>query len=183
MPYQNRRSAYTNFILIFVVIKIGLNVLAMSHFGFHRDELLHLALGGHLDWGYKEVPPFIALLAKITTAVFGNSVFAARIFTTLCAGAIVWLVGLITVEFGGKMFAITLACLSIIFAPAFVATEYLFQPVVFDQLWWVLCVWLIIRYINYHSVKYIYLFGAVVGIGLLTKYTMGFFAIALVGGL
>jgi len=183
MPYQNRRLAYTNFILIFIVIKIGLNLLAMSHFGFHRDELLHLALGDHLDWGYKEVPPFIALLAKITTAVFGTSVFAARIFTTLCAGAIVWLVGLITVELGGKMFAITLACLSIIFAPAFVASDYLFQPVVFDQLWWVLCVWLIARYINYHSVKYIYLFGIVVGIGLLTKYTMGFFAIALIGGL
>jgi len=180
MPYQNRRSTYTNFILLFVFIKIGLNLLAISHFGFHRDELLHLALGDHLDWGYKEVPPFIALLAKITTTLFGSSVFAARIFTTLAAGAIVWLVGSITVELGGKMFAITLACLSIIFAPAFVASDYLFQPVIFDQLWWVLCVWLIIRYINYHSVKYIYLLGVVIGIGLLTKYTMGFFAIALI---
>src|SRR5476651_1167343 len=183
MPYQNRRPAYTNFILLFVAIKIGLNLLAISHFGFHRDELLHLALGDHLAWGYKEVPPFIALLAKITTTVFGPSVFAARIFTTLAAGALVWLVGSITVELGGKMFAITLACLSIIFAPAFVASDYLFQPVIFDQLWWVLCVWLIIRYINYHSVKYIYLLGVVIGIGLLTKYTMGFFAIALIGGL
>lgn len=183
MPYQNRRSAYTNLILLFVILKIGLNLIAISHFGFHRDELLHLALGDHLAWGYKEVPPFIALLAKITTTVFGTSVFAARIFTTICAGAIVWLVGSITVELGGKMFAITLACLSIIFAPAFVASDYLFQPVVFDQLWWVLCVWLLIRYINYHAVKYIYLLGIVIGIGLLTKYTMGFFAIALLLGL
>jgi len=183
MPYQNRRSAYTNFILLFVVIKIGLNLVAISHFGFHRDELLHLALGDHLAWGYKEVPPFIALLAKITTTLFGNSVFAARIFTTIGAGAIVWLVGSITVELGGKMFAITLACLSFIFAPAFVASDYLFQPVIFDQLWWVLCVWLVIRYINYHSVKYIYILGIVIGVGLLTKYTMGFFAVALLLGL
>jgi len=183
MPYQNRRSTYNNFILIFVVLKIGLNLLAISHFGFHRDELLHLALGDHLDWGFKEVPPFIAVIARISTTVFGTSVAASRIFATICGGAIVWLVGLITVEFGGKMFAITLACLSIIFAPAFVASDYLFQPVVFDQLWWVLSVWLIIRYINYHSVKYIYFFGIVVGIGLLTKYTMGFFAIALFLGL
>jgi hypothetical protein len=183
MPYQNRRSTYTNFILIFVCLKIALNLLAISHFGFHRDELLHLALGDHLDWGFKEVPPFIALMAKISTAIFGNSVAACRIFATIGGGAIVWLVGLITVEFGGKMFAIALACLSIIFAPAFVASDYLFQPVVFDQLWWVLCVWLIIRYINYHSVKYIYLFGLVIGIGLLTKYTMGFFALALLFGL
>lgn len=183
MPYQNRRSTYTNFILLFVFIKIGLNLLAISHFGFHRDELLHLALGDHLGWGYKEVPPFIALVAKVQTWLFGTSVFAARIFTTICAGAIVWLVGLITVELGGKMFAITLACLSFIFAPAFLASDYLFQPVVFDQLWWVLCVWLIARYINYHSVKYIYCLGVIIGIGLLTKYTMGFFAVALIIGL
>ncbi|HEY0246380.1 MAG TPA: glycosyltransferase family 39 protein [Mucilaginibacter sp.] len=183
MSYQNRRSTYTNFILLFVILKIGLNLLAIAHFGFHRDELLHLALGDHLDLGYKEVPPFIALLAKITTSVFGGSVFASRIFTTLCGGAIVWLVGLITVELGGKMFAITLACLSIIFAPAFVASDYLFQPVVFDQLWWTLAVWLLMRYINYRSVKYLYLLGAIIGIGLLTKYTMGFFTLALLVGL
>ncbi|MDB5032434.1 glycosyltransferase family 39 protein [Mucilaginibacter sp.] len=183
MPYQNRRSTYTTFILVFVIIKVVLNLFAISHFGFQRDELLHLALGDHLDWGYKEVPPFIAVLAKVTTVVFGSSVFAARIFSTICAGLIVWLVGLVTVELGGKMFAITLACLSFIFAPAFVASDYLFQPVVFDQLWWILAVWLIIKYINHHSVKYLYILGAVIGIGLLTKYTMGFFAIALILGL
>jgi hypothetical protein len=158
-------------------------MLAMSHFGFHRDELLHLALGDHLDWGYKEVPPFIALLARITTTVFGDSVFAARIFSTLFSGLIIWFTGQIVVELGGKKFAISLACLALIFAPAFAASGYLFQPVVFDQLWWVLAVYLLARYINTSSPKYIYLLGAVIGIGLLTKYTMAFFAIALILGL
>ncbi|MDB5111040.1 MAG: hypothetical protein JWR67_2154, partial [Mucilaginibacter sp.] len=183
MPYNNHRPAYKKFILLFVTLKIGLNLLAISHFGFHRDELLHLALGDHLDWGYKEVPPFIAFLARVSTSVFGMSIAACRIFPILASGAIVWLVGLITVELGGKMFAITLACLSFIFAPAFVASDYLFQPVIFDQLWWVLCVWLIMRYINYYDVKYLYLLGLVIGIGLLTKYTMGFFVLALIIGL
>src|SRR5580693_3473238 len=100
MLYKNRRSIYLSFILIFVFIKIGLNLLAISHFGFHRDEFLHLVLADHLDWGYKEVPPFIALLAKISLTVFGNSVFAARIFPTICSGLIVFFTGLITVELG-----------------------------------------------------------------------------------
>jgi hypothetical protein len=162
---------------------MGLNLLAISHFGFHRDELLHLALGDHLDWGYKEVPPFIALLAKITSTVFGDSVFAARIFSTLFSGLIIWFTGQIVVELGGRKFAITLTCLALIFSPAFAASGYLFQPVVFDQLWWVLTVYLLTRYINNSSPKYIYLLGAVIGIGLLTKYTMAFFAIALILGL
>lgn len=183
MPYQNRRSSYSIFILIFVAIKVGLNLLAISHFGFHRDELLHLVLGDHLDWGYKEVPPFIALLAKATFVLFGDSVFAARIFPTIAAGLIIWFTGLITVEFGGRRFAIALACLALIVSPAFAASDYLFQPVVFDQLWWVMAVWLLVKYCNTSAIKYLYFLGLVIGFGMLTKYTMAFFTFALVVGL
>jgi len=183
MPYKNRRSTYSSFILIFVLIKIGLNLLAIAHFGFHRDEFLHLVLADHLDWGYKEVPPFIALLAKITITIFGNSVFAARIFPTIAGGLIVWLTGQITVELGGKRFAIALACLALIFSPAFEASDYLFQPVVFDQLWWVLAVWLLAKYSNTCSVKYLYFLGLVVGAGMLTKYSMAFFTFSLLFGI
>lgn len=181
--YQNRRSTYTGFILLFVVLKVILNLFAISHFGFQRDELLHLALGDHLAWGYKEVPPFIAVLGRINTSVLGGSVFATRIFSTIAAGLIIWFTGLITVELGGRKFAITLACLALICSPAFLASDYLFQPVVFDQLWWVLAVYLAVKYINTSSIKYLYFIGVVTGIGLLTKYTMGFFALALVIGL
>lgn len=181
--YQNRRSTYTGFILLFVALKVILNLFALAHFGFQRDELLHLALGDHLAWGYKEVPPFIAVLGRINTSILGGSVFATRIFSTIAAGLIIWLTGLITVELGGRKFAITLACLALICSPAFLASDYLFQPVVFDQLWWVLAVYLAVKYINTSSIKYLYLIGVVTGIGLLTKYTMGFFALALVIGL
>src|ERR1035437_2660120 len=117
MPYKNNKSTYSSYILVFVFIKVSLNLLAIAHFGFHRDEFLHLVLADHLDWGYKEEPPFIALLAKVTISVFGNSVFAARIFPTICSGLIIWFTGLITVELGGKKFAIALACLALIFSP------------------------------------------------------------------
>ena len=181
--YQNRRSTYAGFILVFVAIKVVLNLFAMPHFGFQRDELLHLALGDHLAWGYKEVPPVIAVIAKLSSTLFGDSVFATRIFCTLFAGIIVWFTGLITVELGGRKFAIALACLGIILAPAFVASEYLLQPVIFDQFWWVLTVYLMVKYINTSSIKYLYIIGITIGFGLLTKYTMGFFAIALIIGL
>ncbi|HEY9003047.1 MAG TPA: glycosyltransferase family 39 protein [Mucilaginibacter sp.] len=181
--YKNNRSKYSYFLLIFVAIKVGLNLLAISRFGFQRDELLHLTLGDHLDWGFKEVPPFIAVLAKITTTVFGDSVFAARIFSTIFSGLIIWFTGQIVIELGGKKFAITLACLALIFSPAFAASGYLFQPVVFDQLWWVLAVYLLIRYMNTSLPVYMYLLGVIIGVGLLTKYTMAFFAIALIVGL
>ncbi|TSD66181.1 glycosyltransferase family 39 protein [Inquilinus sp. KBS0705] len=183
MSYKNRRSSYSTFILIFVVLKVALNLFAISNFGFHRDEFLHLVLADHLDWGYKEVPPFIALLAKITITLFGNSVFAARIFTTLASGIIIWLTGQITAELGGRRFAITVACLAMILSPAFAASGYLFQPVVFDQLWWVLTVWLFVKYLNTASVQYLYWLGVAVGLGMLTKYSMAFFTFSLIIGI
>ncbi|MBS1530218.1 MAG: glycosyltransferase family 39 protein, partial [Bacteroidetes bacterium] len=180
---QNNTASNSRFILIFVAIKIALNLLAMPHFGFQRDELLHLALGDHLGWGFKEVPPFIALLAKISTTVFGDSVFATRIFSTIFSGILVWLTGRVVVEFGGSKFAIAVACMALLFSPAFMASGYLFQPVIFDQVWWVLTAYLVIRYINTNSPKYIYMLGVVIGVGLLTKYTMAFFAFAVIIGL
>lgn len=172
-------SNYSSFILLFVAFKVGLNLLAINHFGFQRDELLHLALGDHLDWGFKEVPPFIAFLAKISTTIFGDSVFATRIFSTIFGGLIVWITGKLVVEFGGGRFAIALACLALIFSPAFAASDYLFQPVVFDQFWWLLSAYLVAKYINAPKPNYLYLLGIVIGVGLLTKYTMAFFAGAL----
>ena len=180
---QHQKSGYFGFILIFVLVKIGLNLTAISKFGFQRDELLHFALAGHLDWGYIEVPPVIALLGKISLVIFGDSVFAARIFPTLCSGLIILLSGLTAVELGGKKLAVALTCLALIFSPAFAASDYLFEPVVFDQLWWVLSVWLLIKYCNTLSVKYLYFLGVAIGFGLLTKYTMGFFAAALALGI
>lgn len=71
---MKKLNQYYVLIFLFVLIKIALNLFAAPHFGYHRDELLHLALADHLDWGYKEVPPFIALLAKISLTIFGDTV-------------------------------------------------------------------------------------------------------------
>ncbi|NCD69876.1 ArnT family glycosyltransferase [Mucilaginibacter agri] len=183
MPYRNRKPTYGNFILIFVGIKILFNLLAISHFGFHRDELLHLALGDHLAWGYKEVPPFIAFLAAIVNHIFGSSLAAARIFPTLFAAGMVWFTGKLVVGFGGRRLAITIACLTLIFSPAFAASDYLFQPVIFDQFWWLLTVCLLVKYLNTQNANYMYLLGVAAGLGILNKYTMLFFVVALVIGL
>jgi hypothetical protein len=166
-----------------VALKALLLLLAINHFGFHRDEMLHLVLGDHLDWGYIEVPPLIAFLAKISTAVFGSSVAAARVFPAIASALMVWFTGLLAAEFGGRRFAIALACLCVIFSPGMAASGYLFQPVVFDQLWWLLAAYLSVKYVNTNQPRYLYWLGAVIGLGLLTKYTMAFFTASLLLGI
>src|SRR5258705_12353648 len=46
-------------------------------YGVFRDELYYFACALHLDWGYVDHPPMIAVLAALVRALFGNSWLAA----------------------------------------------------------------------------------------------------------
>lgn len=176
--YRRNRKEFT-FILFFTLIKLVLHLSANNNFGFHRDELLYMALGEHLDWGYKEVPPFIAGISWLSAHTFGDSVFATRVLSSLFGALIVFLTGLSVIALNGKRFAIAIACLGIIISPAFLGSGYLFQPVVFDQFFWVLAAYLIISFIKTHQNQNLYALGFTAGIGMLNKYTMAFYIAAL----
>jgi hypothetical protein len=163
--------------LVFITTAIALaqfflHLGAMGKYGFHQDELLYLALSEHLAWGYKETPPFIALVGLVGKALFGDSLVAVRIIPALCAGAIVHLTGMLTIRLGGRFFAVAAACLGIAFSSAFLATGALFIPQVFDEFFWLLIAYLLVCYTQKPNNKYLYILGGVVGIGLLVKYTL-----------
>ncbi|HEY1024966.1 MAG TPA: glycosyltransferase family 39 protein [Sphingobacteriaceae bacterium] len=181
--FYRRHKKEIDLILLFAGLKLLLHLLANSRFGFHRDELLYLALGQHLDWGYKEVPPFISAISWFTDTIFGDSVFATRLLPSMASASIILLTGLIVLALNGKRQAITVTCVAMVFSPAFLASGYLLQPVVFDQLFWVGTTYLLIKYIQTHKVKYCYWLGIVAGLGMLNKYTMALFLLALFLGL
>lgn len=184
MPYPHRRSGnLLPYVVFFSLLQLCIHLLGNNHYGFHRDELLHLALGEHLDWGFKEVPPVIAALAWLITHTLGDSLFAVRLLPALCSAIIVFVGCLASVEMGGRRFAVIITGTALTFAPSFLASGYLFQPVVFDQLWWVLSAWFMAKFIRTHKPVYLYLWAAVTGFGMLTKYTMAFYTLSLLVGL
>lgn len=180
MSFFKRNKKEFSVIFFFTCIKLVLHFFANNNFGIHRDEFLYLALGEHLDWGFKEVPPFVAAVAWFTSNIFGSSVFAIRIFSTLAGALIVYLTGLTVLAMGGKRLQISIACLAVLVSPAFLASGYLLQPVVFDQLFWTLTAYLIIRYVKTGQNIFIYSIGMSVGFGMLNKYTMAFYTLALI---
>ena len=52
-----------------------------SGYGVFRDELYYIACAKHLDWGYVDHPPLVALIARMGLIVFGPSWIALRILS------------------------------------------------------------------------------------------------------
>jgi hypothetical protein len=172
-------------LLAFVIVKLLAHFLAtlVSPYGIHRDEFLYLAMGKHLQFWRMDFPPAIAVLAKVSRALFGDTLFAVRFFPALAGTGILALTALLTGELGGGRFAQGLAMSALLLCALFLRPAALFQPVVFDQLLWTLGFLALIKLAQSPEKRWWLLLGMVGGLGLLTKFSIGFFAFGVFVGL
>jgi hypothetical protein len=165
-------------ILAVVGLKCALTFAVAGRYGWHRDELYYAVAGLHLQGGYVEFPPVTALLAAAARLLFGWSLVGLRAFTILAAAATVLVGGLVARELGATRRAQTLAAVLIAFCPGMLATNWLFQPVAFDQLTTMIVLWLVLR-LALGRGSWL-LFGLAAGIGLETKYTLAVVLVLLI---
>ncbi len=187
----------TALLIYLALFKLILHWLTSGGYGYFRDEFYYIAASQRLQLGYLEFPPMIALITALTRGLLGESLFALHFFPALAGALIVLLTGLMARELGGGRFAQIFAALAVIIAPAFLATNSLLTMDSFDQLWWVMAAYIVIRILKHDAPfslagrragdegqpKLWLLFGLVAGLGLMTKLTMLFFGSALVLGL
>jgi 4-amino-4-deoxy-L-arabinose transferase-like glycosyltransferase len=86
-------------------------------------------------------------------------------------------------EIGGRRPAQLVAAWAAVIAGPAVSFGYLFQYVSFDYLWWVLAAWVTIRLLKSGRQRWWLALGAVVGLGMITKYTMAFLLAGIIGGI
>lgn len=158
------------------------HLLTNGRYGFHRDELQTLSDALHLDWGYVAYPPFTPFVERIAMALFGTSMVGLRLFSVIAQSAAIFTTGLMARELGGNRWVQVAAALATAVAPLalFEGTE--FQYTTFDYLWWVLIAYLVIRLQKTENPRWCLAIGAVIGLGLLTKYTMVVYAGGIVVG-
>jgi len=156
--------------LIFLV----LHLLPQPGYGFHRDELLYLAMGDHLDLYRMQFPPLMAILAQAARAVPVDLLPALRIIAALAGAALTILTALICRDLGGGRRWQVLAAVTIPVAPIFMRAATLFQPVVFEQLWWTVAVFALARLLGGQDRRWWLAVGAAVGLSALTKFSVAF---------
>jgi len=160
--------------LAVVTLALHLVVNAFTPYEFHRDEFLYFAMGRHLDFWRMDFPPGIALLAQSMRTLLGDSLFAIRLAPALAGTALVVLAAWLARDIGGGRWAQLLAALLVIGNPLFGRTASLFQPVVFDQLWWVLAFVALVRLARSPAPRWWILLGVAGGFGLLFKWSILF---------
>ena len=167
-------------LIAFVLIKFIFHLISNTTWSFHRDELLYLALGDHLDWGYASVPPGIAIWSWLAQNIFGGSLFSIRLISSFFGSATILVTGLIAKELFKRIedtpaegsFAMVIIGLSGLVSGAFLRTSMMFQPVVFDVFYWTVLIYFFLKYINTKEGKWLLFFGIVTGISLLNKYSI-----------
>jgi len=93
------------------------------------------------------------------------------------------LTGWLVREFGGKHYAMLLACLCVRFAPVYLAVDNLLSMNSYESLFWTGCALTYVLAVKRENPRYWLLFGALAGLGLMNKHSLVFFGLAIVIGL
>ncbi|MGP6159472.1 MAG: glycosyltransferase family 39 protein [Vulcanimicrobiaceae bacterium] len=154
----------------------ALHYLTAGRYGYQRDELYFIECARHLAWGYVDQPPLIALIAMLTERLFGDSLRELRLLPAMAAGATVAIAGLLARRAGGGLAAQAIAMLGVALAPFFLAVGNLLTMNAFEPLIWMGAAFLLVKAEEKDEPIVWAGLGIVVGLGLINKYTMFFFA-------
>jgi 4-amino-4-deoxy-L-arabinose transferase-like glycosyltransferase len=179
-------------VLTGVVVGVHILVALVTPYGFHRDEFLYLAMGRNLSLFAMDFPPMIALLAEAQRGLLGDALWSLRLAPALAHGGLVLLTALLAWRLGGGRLAQALAMTAVATGPLFLRAGTLFQPVVFDQLWWTLALYALVGVTasdvvadgaRGHPLRHWAMFGVACGIGLLTKFSILLFGAGVLAAL
>ncbi len=165
-------------LIILCAAKFLLHAFTSLHrYGYFRDELYLLDCARHLYWGYVDMAPLSAVYAKIAL-LLGGSLPALRILPALAGTALVALTILIARQLGGDRFAQALAGLCVLLVPVNMVMDDFLSMNSFEPLFWMGCVYILIRIIRTGDSKLWLWFGLLAGLGLENKHSTLFFGFA-----
>jgi Dolichyl-phosphate-mannose-protein mannosyltransferase len=178
-PTGRHRKSEAMIIGAVALAVLALHLAGNGLYNFHRDSLYYLDSARHLAWGYVDFPPVTPAIGRLSLLIFGPSVWGLRLWPSLAGAVMVVLTALIARELGGGRAARILAAIGAAASPVLLGANWLFQTVTFDQLVWLVCIWLVARLARTRDRRLWLALGVAAGVGLETKYTI----LALIVGL
>jgi len=170
-------------VLLFALTKLIVHLLTAKNYGFQRDAYLYMAQAKHLDWGFFSTPPLVAFVSRIHTILWGDSLLAVRLLPALVGTASIFMAGWLIKQLKGGVMAQVIGLTAIFLSPAFLRTSALLQPTVFNHLFWLLAAIAIFQLVRKQEPKQLLWLIPVLALGWLAKYSIIFYASALLAAL
>jgi hypothetical protein len=161
-------------------VALLVHLLTNQRYGYFRDELYFIACARRLDFGYVDLPPLSLLLLRFEMMVFGDSLFAVRLFSALASAGTVALTGLLARALSGGAWAVVLGCSGTLASMYYLAIGNFYTPQIYEPLFWTGAIYLLVRIVKGAPGRTWIWFGALVGLGLQNKHSLAFFAAAIV---
>ncbi|GAC1641377.1 MAG: glycosyltransferase family 39 protein [Chloroflexota bacterium] len=163
-------------LLVIATASLAIHLATNGIYGFHTDEFYYIESGRYPALGYVDYPPVTPMLAWLNTSIFGVHPWTLRLFPAIAVALVVFFAGLCAREMGGGQWASVLAATVALLSPMLLAT-WLFQTVAFDQLTWMIALYLLLRILRTGESRLFLLLGLDLGVGFETKFTiMGLYA-------
>lgn len=159
---------------------VVLHLIVGSRYGWNRDELATLEDARHLAWGFPAYPPMTPFFGRVSLELFGASLRGFRFFANIAQAVTVVLTGLMARDMGGRRGAQLIAAMAAL--PFVIGGGYQMMYVAFDALAWVLTAYFVVKLLHTEDPRWWMAIGAGIGLGMLCKYTVGFFALSIVAG-
>ncbi len=174
LPNADAPSLLGTGVWLTAMVSLGLHLLPQPGYGFHRDELLYLAMGDHLNFVRMPFPPLIAVLAQTARALPLDLLPAVRLLPALAGASLPVFTAFLCKELGGGRRAQLVAAFAVLVAPLFLRAGTLFQPVVFEQVWWSVAALALVRLLAGRDRRWWVVLGAALGASALTKFSVAF---------
>ncbi|MFN3786317.1 MAG: ArnT family glycosyltransferase, partial [Thiothrix sp.] len=164
-------------LLLLLVTAYRVWVVANSGLNLYVDEAQYWYWAQDLDWGYYSKPPVIAVLIAMTTGACGDSEFCVRLGSLLLYPLSAALLFLVTRKLFNSQIAL-LAAVLFVTLPAVSLSATLISTDVALLFCWTLALYAFVFALDSDSLDDWLLLGVALGVGMLSKYTMGIFLVS-----
>lgn len=159
-----------NYPLLISLTSVIFHLCCLNSFNLLTEEAYYWNYSRHLDYGFLDHPPMVAILIKATTEIFGTHEFGVRISSLFC-----WVLSAFysfklseLISKGAGKFAVLLLA----FLPFFSLQAFIITP---DQpltACWAIALFCFYKALVLQRSNYWYAAGFWLGLGMLSKYTM-----------
>jgi len=152
-------------------------VMASTGLNLYVDEAQYWYWAQDLAWGYYSKPPMIAAIIAATTGVCGDSEWCVRAGSLLLYPLSTWLLFLVVRKLFNSQVAL-LAAVLFITLPAVSLSSTLISTDVALFFFWTLALYAFVFALDSDAWDDWILLGSALGLGMLSKYTMGIFLVS-----